>query len=81
MPPEFSYTSGTGFEEDLTGYKLIVHCGACMLNEREVKYRLKCAGDQHVPMTNYGIAIAHMQGILRRSVQMFPEVLAELPVR
>lgn len=52
-----------------------------MLNEREVKYRLKCAGDQHVPMTNYGIAIAHMQGILRRSVQMFPEVLAELPVR
>lgn len=76
-----SFASGMEFPEDLSQYKLIIHCGGCMLNEREVKYRLKCAGDQHVPMTNYGIAIAHMQGILRRSVQMFPEVLAELPVR
>ena len=74
-----SFASGMEFPEDLSQYKLIIHCGGCMLNEREVKYRLKCAGDQHVPMTNYGIAIAHMQGILRRSVQMFPEVLAELP--
>ena len=72
--PEFSYTSGTGFEEDLTTYRLIVHCGACMLNEREMKYRLSCAGDQEVPMTNYGILIAYLNGILKRSVQMFPDV-------
>lgn len=76
---QISYTSGTEFPEDLSEYKLIVHCGGCMLNEREMKYRLKCAQDQGVPMTNYGIAIAYMQGILRRSVQMFPEVLTELP--
>ena len=50
-----------------------------MLNEREMKYRLKCAQDQEVPITNYGIAIAYMQGILRRSVELFPEVLAKLP--
>ena len=50
-----------------------------MLNEREMKYRLKCAKDQDVPITNYGIAIAYMKGILRRSVQLFPEVFAELP--
>ena len=74
-----TFTSGTEFPEDLTDYKLIIHCGGCMLNEREMKYRLKCAADQHIPMTNYGTAIAHMQGILRRSVQIFPEVLAELP--
>ena len=49
-----------------------------MLNEREMKYRLKCAEDQGIPMTNYGIAIACMQGILRRSVELFPQVLAEL---
>ncbi len=74
-----TFTSGTEFPEDLTDYKLVIHCGGCMLNEREMKYRLKCAADQYIPMTNYGTAIAHMQGILRRSVQIFPEVLAELP--
>lgn len=76
--PEFSYTSGTGFEEDLTGYKLIVHCGACMLNEREMKYRLACARDQGVAMTNYGILIAHVHGILKRSVAPFPDIAALL---
>ncbi len=50
-----------------------------MLNEREMKYRLKCAKDQGVPMTNYGIAIAYLQGILRRSIELFPDILAELP--
>ena len=65
--------------EDLSDYQLIIHCGGCMLNEREMKYRLKCAQDQVVPITNYGIAIAYMQGILRRSVELFPEVLAKLP--
>lgn len=76
--PSFSYTSGTGFEEDLTPYDLIIHCGACMLNEREMKYRLACARDQGVPMTNYGIAIAHMHGILRRSLAPFPDIAALL---
>lgn len=67
-------TSGTEFPDDLGKYKLILHCGGCMLNEREMKYRLKCAEDQGVPMTNYGIAIAYMKGILKRSVEVFPEI-------
>ncbi len=76
---QIELSSGTEFPEDLSDYKLIIHCGGCMLNEREMKYRLKCAKDQDVPITNYGIAIAYMKGILRRSVQLFPEVFAELP--
>ena len=72
---EFSFTSGLEFPEDLSVYDLIIHCGGCMLNEREMKYRLKCAEDQEVPMTNYGIAIACMQGILKRSTAMFPEIM------
>ena len=67
-------TSGSEFPDDLTKYKLIVHCGGCMLNEREMKYRLSCAQDQGVPMTNYGILIAYVKGILKRSVQVFPEI-------
>ena len=67
-------TSGTEFPDDLGKYKLILHCGGCMLNEREMKYRLKCAKDQGIPMTNYGIAIAYMKGILKRSVEVFPEI-------
>jgi [FeFe] hydrogenase H-cluster maturation GTPase HydF len=72
--PEFSFTSGLEFPEDLERYSLIIHCGGCMLNEREMKYRLKCAEDQGIPMTNYGTAIAHMRGILKRSIAMFPEM-------
>lgn len=75
---EFSYTSGTGFEEDLTPSKLIVHCGGCMLNEREMKYRLSCAKDQGKAMTNYGILIAHIHGILKRSLAPFPDIAALL---
>jgi [FeFe] hydrogenase H-cluster maturation GTPase HydF len=75
---DFAFTSGGEFPEDLSAYKLIVHCGACMLNEREMKHRLRCAADQGIPITNYGIAIAHTQGILKRSVSMFPHILAEL---
>ena len=68
-------TSGTEFPDDVTGYKLIIHCGGCMLNEREMKYRLSCAEDQGVPMTtNYGILIAYVKGILKRSVEVFPEI-------
>lgn len=72
--PEFVFTSGTEFPDDLREYKLIVHCGGCMLNEREMKFRMKCAQDQSVPMTNYGIAIAYIQGILKRSVEAFPQI-------
>lgn len=67
-------SSGTEFPEDLSEYKLVIHCGGCMLGEREMKYRFKCAADQKVPITNYGMAIAYMQGILRRSVELFPEI-------
>ena len=66
---EFSFTSGTEFPLDFSEYALIVHCGGCTLNEREMKYRLKCAEDQNIPMTNYGICIAYMNGILERTIQ------------
>ena len=77
---EFEYSSGREFPEDVTTYSLIVHCGGCMLNEREMRYRQKCALDQKIPLTNYGIAIAYMQGILKRCVEMFPDVRKELDV-
>lgn len=67
-------SSGMGFPEDLSPYAMVIHCGGCMLNEREVRFRMKCAQDQGVPITNYGIAIAHMRGILKRSTQMLPQV-------
>lgn len=75
---EFKFTSGTEFPDDLSGYKMVVHCGGCMLNEREMKYRIKCAVDQQVPITNYGILIAYIQGILKRSIEVFPSILAEI---
>ena len=71
---QFETTSGTEFPDDLSRYRMVIHCGGCMLNEREMKYRLSCAQDQDVPMTNYGILIAHTQGILKRSVEVFPEI-------
>ncbi|WP_122643706.1 [FeFe] hydrogenase H-cluster maturation GTPase HydF [Luxibacter massiliensis] len=71
---DFEFTSGTEFPLDLSQYRLIIHCGGCMLNDREMKYRIKCAQDQNVPITNYGTAIAYMQGILKRSIQIFPEL-------
>ncbi|MGN0623265.1 MAG: [FeFe] hydrogenase H-cluster maturation GTPase HydF [Oscillospiraceae bacterium] len=74
----FEFTSGTEFPADLSKYSLIIHCGGCMLNEREMKYRIKCAQDAGVPITNYGVAIAHMNGILKRSLQIFPETAAAL---
>ena len=73
----FDTSSGSDFPEDLSGYKLVIHCGGCMLPGREVLYRMKCAADQGVPMTNYGIALAHLQGILKRSIAIFPD-LADL---
>lgn len=69
-----SFTSGTEFPDDLSGYSAVIHCGGCMLNEREMKYRYKFAEDQGVPITNYGIAIAHMHGILKRSIEPFADI-------
>jgi len=76
--PDYSFTSGGGFPEDLSEYKVIVHCGGCMLNEAEMKHRTARAADAGVPMVNYGIAIAAMHGILPRSLELFPDVLALL---
>lgn len=70
----FEYTSGTGFPDELSKYSLIVHCGGCMLNEREMQYRIKCAVDENIPITNYGILIAYVHGILKRSLEIFPEI-------
>lgn len=67
---QFEFTSGTEFPADLSKYKMIIHCGGCTLNEREMKYRLKCAEEQNIPITNYGTAIAHMNGILDRSIEI-----------
>ncbi len=67
----FAFTSGIEFPLELDRYRLIIHCGGCTLNEREMKYRMKCAGDAGVPMTNYGTAIAYMNGILKRSLEIF----------
>ena len=66
--------SGRDFPEDLGRYALVVHCGGCMITEREVQYRMRCAQDQGVPFTNYGTVIAQMTGALERSVRLFPKV-------
>ncbi|MDR2924289.1 MAG: [FeFe] hydrogenase H-cluster maturation GTPase HydF [Treponema sp.] len=71
VEPEFNFRSGGDFPDDLSPYKAVVHCGACMLNDREMQYRSRCAADQGVPFTNYGITIAHIQGILQRSIAVF----------
>lgn len=75
---KIDFTSGGEFPEDVSGYALIIHCGGCMLNEREMAYRTRSAKDANVPMTNYGVAIAHMNGILKRSLAPFPDALKEL---
>ena len=74
----FETSSGQSFPDELTPYALVIHCGGCMLTERELRYRVKCAEDQNVPLTNYGTVIAAMQGILPRALRPFPYLLAEL---
>lgn len=74
VEPEFVFCSGTEYPEDLSSFQMVIHCGACMLNEREVRYRMECAVAQGIPFTNYGTAIAHMNGILERSIEILPEV-------
>ncbi len=76
----FEFTSGTEFPLELDKYRLIIHCGGCTLNEREMKYRMKCAEDAGVPMTNYGTAIAYMNGILERSLEVFEKALLKTPM-
>ncbi len=75
---EFDFTSGTEFPDELGEYAMVVHCGGCMLNEREMKYRLQCAEDQGVPVTNYGILMAYINGILKRSLEPFPQIAMAL---
>ncbi|MDR2397201.1 MAG: [FeFe] hydrogenase H-cluster maturation GTPase HydF [Spirochaetaceae bacterium] len=74
----WTFTSGVEFPEDLSPYRLVLHCGGCMLTPRELRYRQKCAQDQGAPFTNYGTVIAYMQGILKRSVALFPVIAEEL---
>ena len=71
---QFVWTSGTEFPDSLRPYKMVIHCGGCMLGEREMQYRLKCAEDDGIPITNYGIAIAHMNGILSRSTEFLAHI-------
>ena len=77
--PVFEFTSGTEFPDDVSSYKMVVHCGGCMLNEREMKYRIACCQDHGVPITNYGILIAQVTGILKRSLGPFPKMQELVP--
>lgn len=72
--PEFQFTSGGEFPDDLSSYDLVVHCGGCMLNEKEMKNRIRLAMEQGVPIVNYGVGIAYMNGILKRSLELFPDL-------
>ncbi len=74
----FKFTSGGSFPEDLSEYKMIIHCGSCMLKDREVIYRYKLAEGQNIPITNYGITIAYINGILKRSLKIFPDLYNQL---
>lgn len=71
----FDFTSGTEFPDDLSSYRMIVHCGGCMLNAREMKYRVQCAVDQGIAITNYGVLVAYLRGILKRSLEPFPDIV------
>lgn len=71
---EFEFTSGKGFPDDLSEYSLVLHCGGCMITENEVMSRMKKAQMQNIPFTNYGILIAYMNGILKKSIEVFPEI-------
>ncbi len=75
VKPKYIFTSGGEFPSDLSDYRLVIHCGGCMLNEAEMKHRMMTANHAKVPVVNYGVAIAHMNGILRRSLELFPDVL------
>ena len=74
VEPDYTFCSGREYPEDLTPYKLVIHCGGCTLGEREMKYRQRTAVDQGIPITNYGILIASLNGILERTLEPFPEL-------
>lgn len=76
--PHFEFSSGGEYPEDMSKYALNIHCGGCMLNEKEMQYRIRRSTEQGVPIVNYGIAIAHMNGILKRSLSLFPEISEKL---
>ena len=78
IEPQFDFTSGGEFPTDLSPYKLVIHCGACMLNETEMQNRIARTREQGIPICNYGVALAHCSGILRRSLGLFAEALAVL---
>ena len=71
---EFNWSSGNTFTDDITKYKAVIHCGGCMLNEREMQHRFNIAKNRNIPITNYGITIAYATGILKRSIEIFPEI-------
>ena len=72
--PEFQFTSGGEFPDDLSSYDLVVHCGGCMLNEKEMKNRIRLGTEQGKPIVNYGVGIAYINGILKRSLEIFPDL-------
>lgn len=76
--PEFSFTSGGEFPDDLTGFSAVIHCGGCMLNEKEMKNRIEKAKSSGLPIVNYGVTIAYMNGILKRSLEIFPDLYNKL---
>lgn len=78
VEPQFDFTSGGEFPQDLSPYKLVIHCGGCMLNETEMQSRIARTREQGIPICNYGVALAHCNGILRRSLELFPEAMAVL---
>lgn len=75
---EFAFSSGFTFPEDLPAYKLIIHCGGCMINRRAMLSRIAQAGEAGVPIVNYGVAIAYLLGILPRALSPFPELARQL---
>jgi hypothetical protein len=74
VQPIFEFTSGNTFPEDLSPYRMVIHCGGCTLPQRQMRYRQRCCIDQGVPITNYGILIAHLNGILPRAMALFPNL-------
>lgn len=74
----FEFSSGGSFPTDLSKYSMIIHCGSCMLKDREVLYRYQLAKEQNIPISNYGITIAYINGILKRSIEIFPDIYKEI---
>ena len=74
IEPDFHFVSGSDFPEDLTNYRLVIHCGGCMLTEKEMHFRLRTCTENGVPVTNYGILLAHLNSILERSIALFPDI-------